>query len=208
MPDDRNIQSRRAPMGIAAPRRYTVAPQIHTPVAIRTLPHAVCSVHAEADSDPRHSLKVYADGEGVVRFHIQPSSATHDIARLEVDCTADDKLVRYPLHLRVSLVPSVEMPSPPVAKPLVRGHDRPVRPALTLDDAKRLTDEEAFGRELHMRPNPDEQAGTEQDATNINLGLIQVTLTNFYAWDRVPAAVADRADRDRFEFDAVRLEGV
>jgi hypothetical protein len=181
MRDDRNIQPRRAPMGIAAPRCYTVAPHIHTPVTIRTLPHAVCSVHAEADSNPKHSLKVYADGEGVVRFHIRPSSATHDIARLEVDCTADDKLVRYPLHLRVSLVPSVEMPSPPVEK------------RLALDDAMRLTDEEAFGRELPMRPNPDEQAGTEQDATNINLGLIQVTLTNYCAWDRVPAAAADRA---------------
>jgi hypothetical protein len=162
MRDDRKIQPRRAPMGIAAPRCYTVAPHIHTAVTIRTLPHAVCCVHAEADSDPKHSLKVYADGEGVVRFHIQPSSATHDIARLEVDCTTNDKLVRYPLHLRVSLVPSVEMPSPPVEK-------------------------------LSMRPNPDEQASTEQYATNINLGFIQVTLTNYYAWDRVPAGAADRA---------------
>jgi hypothetical protein len=289
MADDRNIQPRRAPMGIAAPRRYTVAPHIHTAVTIRTLPHAVCCVHAEADSDPKHSLKVYADGEGVVRFHIQPSSATHDIARLEVDCTADDKLVRYPLHLRVSLVPSVEMPSPPVEKPLARRHDGLVRPALSYDEAMRLTDEEALARELPMRPNPDEvpkafnawlrcvsmqgyriephlvsnpdvthgkrkqhapanssnwcgfellrspvvspaigggiglsepydwvagtwhvpfvtsepgtrtfsalwvgldgdgttdlvQAGTEQDATNINLGFIQFTLTNYYAW--------------------------
>ena len=181
MRDDRNIQPRRAPMGIAAPRRYTVAPHIHTPVTIRTLPHAVCCVHAEADSNPKHSLKVYADSEGVVRFHIQPSSATHDIARLEVDCTADDKLVRYPLHLRVSLVPSVEMPSPPVEKPLAR------------DEAMRLTDEEALARGIPMRPNPDEQAGSEQDATNINLGFIQVTLTNYYAWDRVPAGAADRA---------------
>jgi hypothetical protein len=172
MPDDRNIQPRRVPMGIAAPRRYTVAPHIHTAVTIRTLPHAVCSVHAEADADPKHSLKVYADGEGVVRFYIQPSSATHDIARLEVDCATDDKLVRYPLHLRVSRVPSVEMPSPPVEKPLARG--------------------------IPMRPNPDEQAGSEQDATNINLGFIQVTLTNYYVWDRVPAGTAD----------ALRLEGV
>jgi hypothetical protein len=193
MRDDRNIQPRRAAMGIAAPRRYTVAPHTHTPVTIRTLPHAVCSVHAEADADPKHSLKVYADDEGVVCFHIQPSSATHDIARLEVDCTTSDKLVRYPLHLRISLVPSVEMPSPPVEKPLARRHDGAVRPALSLDEAMRLTDEEALARGLPMRPNPDEQAGTEQDATNINLGFIQVTLTNYYAWDRVPAAAADRA---------------
>jgi hypothetical protein len=123
MPDDRSIQPRRAMMEVAAPRRYTVAPHIHTPVTIRTLPHAVCCVHAEGDSVPKHSLKVYADGEGVVRFHIQPSSATHDIARLEVDCAANGRVVRYPLHLRVSLEPTAEMPSPPVEKPLARRHD-------------------------------------------------------------------------------------
>src|ERR1700680_480571 len=156
MPDDRSIQPRRTPNETASPRRYTVAPHIHTPVLIRTLPHAVCSGHAEGDADPKHSLKVYADGEGVVRFHIQPSSATHDIARLEVDCTADDKLVRYPLRLRVSLVPSVEMPSPPVEKPLARRHDGLVRPALSYDEAMRLTDEEALATGYPLCPNPGE----------------------------------------------------
>jgi hypothetical protein len=289
MPDDRSIQPRKALMEIASPRRYTVAPHIHTPVTIRTLPHAVCCVHAEADSEPKHSLKVYADGEGVVRFHIQPSSATHDIARLEVDCAASGRVVRYPLHLRVSLEPTAEMPSPPVEKPLARRHDGLVRPALSLDEAMRLVDEEALARGYPLCPNPDEvpkafnawlrcvsmpgywiephlvsnpdvthgkakqhsnanftnwsgferlrslklspiisggvtltepydwvtgtwhvpfvtgepgtktysalwvgldgdgttdlvQAGTEQDATNINLGFLQLTLTNYYAW--------------------------
>ena len=289
MPDDRSIQPRKAPMEIAAPRRYTIAPHIHTPVTIRTLPHAVCCVHAEADSEPKHSLKVYADGDGVVRFHIQPSSGTHDIARLEVDCAVNGRVVRYPLHLRVSLEPTAEMPSPPVEKPLARRHDGLVRPALSLDEAMRLTDEEALTRGYPLRPNQDEvptafnawlrcvsmpgyriephlvsnpdvthgkrkqhapanssnwcgfellrtpvfspifggsfalsepydwvtgtwhvpfvsgepgiktysalwvgldgdgttdlvQAGTEQEATNINLGFIQFTLTNYYAW--------------------------
>src|ERR1700738_4835174 len=103
MPDDRSIQPRRTPNETAAPRRYTVAPLIHTPVLIRTLPHAVCSVHAEGNADSKHSLKVYADGEGVVRFHVQPSSATHDIARLEVDCAANGRGVRCAVQLGVSL---------------------------------------------------------------------------------------------------------
>ena len=290
MPDDRSIQPRKAPMEIAAPRCYTVAPRIHTPVAIRTLlPHALCCVHAEADSEPKHSLKVYADAEGVVRFHIQPSSATHDIARLEVDYAANGRLVRYPLRLRVSLEPTAEMPSPPVEKPLPRRDNVLMRPGLSFDEAMHLTDEEALARGYPLRPNPDEvpkafnawlrcvsmpgyriephlvsnpdvthgkrkqhapanssnwcgfellrspvlsptigggitlsepydwvtgtwhvpfvtgepgiktysalwvgldgdgttdlvQAGTEQEATNVNLGFIQLTLTNYYAW--------------------------
>src|SRR6202171_2354850 len=156
MPDDRSIQPRKALMEIASPRRYTVAPRIHTPVTIRTLPHAVCCVHAEADSEPKHSLKVYADGEGVVRFHIQPSSATHDIARLEVDCAASGRVFRYPVHLRVRLEPTAEMRPPPLEKPLARRHDGFVRPALSLDQAMRLIDEEALARGYPLCPNPDE----------------------------------------------------
>jgi hypothetical protein len=156
MPDDRGIQARRAPMELAAPRCYTVAPRIHTPVTIRTLPHAVCWVHAEGDSDPKHSLKVYTDGEGVVRFHIQPSSATHDIAWLEVDCAANGRVVRYPLHLRVGLEPSAEMPSPPLEKHLARRDNMLMRAGLSFDEAMRLTDEEALAQGFPLRPNPDE----------------------------------------------------
>ena len=156
MPDDRSPQLRKAPNEFAAPRRYTIAPNIHTPVMIRTAPHAVCSVHAEGNDDPKHSLRVYADSEGVVRFHIQPSSATQDIARLEIDCAANGNIVRYPLHLRVNPEPTTDMPSPPLEKPLAERHEALLRPALSLDEAMRLTDEQAFARELPLRPNPDE----------------------------------------------------
>src|SRR2546423_4321490 len=156
MPDDRSIQPRKTPNEMAAPRRYTVAPQVHTPILVRTAPHAVCSVHAEGDSDPRHSLKAYADGEGVVRFHVKPSSGTHDVARLEVDCAANGNLVRYPLHLRVNFEPSGEMPSPPAEIPLALRHDVRMRPALSVDEAMYLTEREALARGFPLRPNPDE----------------------------------------------------
>ncbi len=289
MPDDRNSQPRRTPNELASARRYSVAPFIHTPVMLRTMPYAVCSVHAEGNDDPKHSLKVYADGEGVVRFHVQPSALTHDIARMEVDCATNGSVVRYPLHLRVTLDPNAEMPAPPLEKPMALRHDVRMRPGLSQDDAMRLTDEVAVAREYPMRPNPDEsphafntwlrcvsmpayrveptlmsnpdithgkakqhstanftnwcgyerlrslqlsgvfgggvgltapydwvagtwhvpfvtgqadvktysalwvgldgdgttdlvQAGTEQEATNINFGFIQITLTNYYAW--------------------------
>jgi Peptidase A4 family len=156
VPEDRSTPPRRAPNELAAPRRYTIAPNIHTPITIRTLPHAVCSVHAEGNDDPRRSLRVYGDDEGAVRFHIMPSSPTQDIARLEIDCAANGSVVRYPLHLRVNATPSVDMPSPPFEKPLAERHEGLMRPALSLDEAMRLTDEDAIARELPLRPNPDE----------------------------------------------------
>ena len=156
MLDDRSTPARNAPSELAAPRRYTIAPNIHTPVLIRTLPHAICSVHAEGNDDPKHSLRVYADGEGVIRFHVQPSSATHDIARLEVDCTTHGHTIRYPLHLRVNVEPARDMPAPPHEKPLAERHEALLRPGLSFDEAMRLTDEQAFARELPLRPNADE----------------------------------------------------
>ena len=181
------------------------------------------------------------------------------------------------------------MPAPPAEKSSAQRYDRQTRPALTVDEAMRLTDEEAFARGLPLRPNADEvpkafnawlrcvtaggyhiepyvvanpdithgkgkqhsnanftnwsgferlrslkfspvisggvtltepydwvaatwrvpfvngetgkktysalwvgldgdgttdlvQAGTEQDATNINFGFVQITLTSYYAW--------------------------
>ncbi|MDQ6916584.1 MAG: G1 family endopeptidase [Pseudomonadota bacterium] len=156
MPDDRNIQPRKAPNELASPRRYSVAPFVHTPITLRTLPYAICSVHAEGTDDPKHSLKVYADGEGVVRFHVQPSTITHDIARLEVDCAANGSVVRYPLHLRVSVGPNADMPAPPLEKPMALRHDVRVRPPLSADDAMSLTDQAALARGYPSRPNPDE----------------------------------------------------
>jgi Peptidase A4 family len=156
VPDDRSTPARKVPNELAAPRRYTIAPNIHTPVLIRTVPHAMCSVHAEGNDDPKHSLHVYADGEGVVRFHVRPSSATQDIARLEIDCTTHGHTIRYPLHLRVNVEPARDMPAPPHEKPLAERHEALLRPALSFDEAMRLTDEQAVARELPFRPNSDE----------------------------------------------------
>src|SRR5205814_1206581 len=98
----------------------------------------------------------YADGEGVIRFHVQPSTITHDIARLEVDCAANGSVVRYPLHLRVSAEPNAEMPAPPLEKPMALRHDVRLRAALSTDEAMRLTDKAALANGYPLRPNPDE----------------------------------------------------
>ena len=95
---------------------------------------------------------------GRVRFHVRPAThntATHEIARLEVDCTAKGNVVRYPLHLRVGLEPTADMPSPPVEKPLALRHGVRMRRALSSDEAMLLSDEEALAQGLPLRPNPE-----------------------------------------------------
>ena len=89
-------------------------------------------------------------------FTSSPHLATQDIARLEVDCASHGQVIRYPLHLRVNVEPSKDMPAPPHEKPLAERHEALLRPALSFDEAMRLTDEQAVARELPLRPNPDE----------------------------------------------------
>ena len=138
----------------AQPVRLTVAPKVSTPIAMKTLPEATCVLHANGASDAQHSLKLFADDEGVVRFHIRPSGESDQSARFDVDCAADGKISIFPLRLRPSSSPTAEMPAPPaeVAK------SRPgalIRPALTEDDAMHLPAEELAQRGYPMRPDPD-----------------------------------------------------
>jgi hypothetical protein len=156
MPDDRSPQSRRVPDETASPLRYTITPGIHSPIAMKTLPHAVCHVHPEDDADPQHSFKLFADPEGIVRFHVRPAGESKEVAKLVVDCVVNGKLVRHPLHLRPSFEATSDMPSPPAERPLAQRADARIRPALSYDEAMRLTERDALTRGYPMRPNPDE----------------------------------------------------
>jgi hypothetical protein len=51
----------------ARPVRLTVPPKGHAPITMATLPNAVCSLHSKGDTTK--SLKLFADEEGIVRFH-------------------------------------------------------------------------------------------------------------------------------------------
>jgi Peptidase A4 family len=140
----------------AAVRRHTVAPGVTSYVSLRTLPNAVCMLHKE-DEPADHGLRLYADPDGFVHMHVRPSNAHDGVGRLVLDAQAEDGgTAVHVLELRPGHAPTDEHPSP---KPIGRRAYREgayVRPALELDEALRITHEEAHERGYPLRPHADE----------------------------------------------------
>jgi hypothetical protein len=140
------------------PLRLTVTPHEHSRIAMKTMPKAVCILHAEGDSDPSHSFKVFSDDQGMIRFHVNPSEESEEVAAFAVDCTAGGKSRTFALQLRPRTTPSADMPAPAVETRQPQESDV-VRPALTYAEAVQLSDEEVLRREYPVRPNPNQAPG-------------------------------------------------
>jgi len=137
---------------IAPPVRFTVAPTASSAVTMKTLPGATCVLHAEGATDAKHSLKIFADDEGTVRFYVKPSAESEQTARFAVDCTAAGTTGTFPLELRPSSTARSDMPAP--AADLVKPRAGAlVRPALTKADALSLSAEELIQRGYPVRPD-------------------------------------------------------
>jgi hypothetical protein len=134
------------------PARFTVAPTKSSLVTLKTLPKATCVLHAEGANDAEHSLKLFANDEGTVRFHVNPSGESDQAARFAVDCTAEGKSATFPLELRPNSAPTSDMPAPVVEAPQSRPGDI-IRPALAKAEALRLSGDELAKRGYPIRPD-------------------------------------------------------
>ncbi|MBV9268478.1 MAG: hypothetical protein JO061_20085 [Acidobacteriaceae bacterium] len=140
-------------VGVSYASRLTVTPKAPSRIAMKVLPNGSCVLHAEGSNDSEHSLKLFADSEGQVQFHVQPLSQSADVARFQVDCQADGQSAQFPLELRADWAPTPDMPAPAVPD-LHSTHGGKIRPALTPDDAAHLSAEELLRGEYPPRPNP------------------------------------------------------
>ena len=137
------------------PVRLTVAPHTSSRIAMKTLPKALCVLHADGDSDPSRSLKMFSDDEGMIRFNVNPSEESDEVAAFAVDCTSDAQSGTFGLELRPSHIPSLDMPAPAAEIRTPKSSDV-IRPALTKADALQLSDDELVKREYPVRPNSKE----------------------------------------------------
>jgi hypothetical protein len=144
---------------IARERGFTIAPNVQTPIVLKTRPDAACDLHAEGVSDKAQTLRFYANGDGYLKIHASARQESQE-ASAQLDCTENGKVVRYPLHLRASSSPTDDMPAPRSVMPVPKGSR--VLPALTEEEAQQLSDEELLGRGYLPRPDavssPDEYA--------------------------------------------------
>jgi len=147
-----NAQGGFAASNQGTPVRFSVAPGSSSAVSMATLPKATCLLHAEGDASSEHAFKVFADDEGKIRFHVNPSAESEQAARFAVDCTAEGKSSTFSLELRPSAVPTADMPAPTTEVRTAQPGDV-VRPALTKADAVSLSSDELMKRGYPVRPD-------------------------------------------------------
>lgn len=137
------------------PLRLTVAPHASSRIAMKTMPKATCVLHVDGDSDASHSLRLLSDDEGMIRFNVNPSEESDEVASYAVDCASDGQSRTFGLELRASTMPTLDMPAPGTEIRRPRASDI-IRPAMTRAEALQLPDEEVIKREYPVRPNPND----------------------------------------------------
>ena len=131
-------------------KHFTIPPGALTPVVLKTEPDAACDLHEAGVSDPSKSMRLYGNVEGYVRLHFTPNQGAED-AHLQLDCTAQGVVTTHPVHLHIAASATDDMPAPASLIPAPAGSK--IRPALTDDAARLLTDQELIAQSYPPRPD-------------------------------------------------------
>ena len=135
---------------VAPEKQFTIPPDVRTPVVLQTEPDAACDLHDAGVSNPSQTMRLYGNIEGYVRFHFTPKQDIQD-AHLELNCTTQDAVTTYPLHLRIAVSPTADLPAPETSVPAPAGSK--VLPALTDEAARQLSDRDVIAQGYPPRPN-------------------------------------------------------
>jgi len=143
----------------APEKGFTIAANAHTPMVLRTEPHAACDMHPSGINDPAHNLKVYANADGYVKVHLTATQESQDV-HVQLDCATGNAVTIHPVHFHTGPSPTADMPAPESSVPMTTGAR--VVPALTEEAAKQLSDDEVVS--LGYPPRPDAETAAEQYA--------------------------------------------
>ena len=141
------------PPRIVPEKHFTVAPHALNRVVLQTEPEAACDLHVAGDNDPAKTMKLYANIEGYVQFHLTPNEETEDVP-LQLDCATAGAVTTHPVHLHIGSSPTPDMPAPMTSIPASKGSR--VLPALTDESARQLSDQEIVALGYSPRPDPAE----------------------------------------------------
>ncbi len=138
-------------MALVAPQRnFTVPPDVPTAVVLQAEPDAACDLHPVGVNDKSQTMRLYGNIEGYVQFHFTPRQDIQD-AYLQLDCTTQEAVTTHPVHLRIAASPTEDTPAPEGSVPAPKGSK--IRPALTDEAARQLSDEEIIAQGYPPRPN-------------------------------------------------------
>jgi len=132
-------------------KHFTIAPDVRTPMALKTLPYAVCSLHSPGNFDAGHGLTLYANGDGYVQVHLTAKRDSQETA-LQLDCNTADAASVHPLHLHTGFSPAADRPAPDPSVPTPTGSR--IVPALTEQTARLLSNSDLTRLGYPPRPDP------------------------------------------------------
>ncbi len=145
-------------MHATPPVRHTIPPGRSTLIFWQAAPDAECYLIDHNASDHRSGLRLFADQSGVVRFYALPTAGCDELVRMAIICKTGGLTTRHPFEFRVNHQCDADFPLPPRENAAVRPKGS-VRPALTEEEALRLSDEEIRGRGYPSRPDPEAAPG-------------------------------------------------
>ena len=179
------------PVPVVAPARgFSIPANVHTAMVFDTQPGAACDLHPAGASDAAHTMRLYANADGYVRFYVHTTEHSQLDTDVQLDCSAAGRVTIYPLHVRTGAAPTAEMPAPTSSMPVPKGSR--ILPALTDEAARQLGDADVIS--MGYPPRPDASTSPEDYSKWLDLVSRPITL--------VPPQSVNRSDVSHKTLDA------
>jgi len=127
---------------------FVIAPGKAAPVVVNALPRAACTLRAQGDSGVPHSMTLYSDDQGHVRFHVQAKAESISPPQLDLECQSGNQTANYSIEVTANT--ALAAIAPAAAAPSQTGT---VRPPLT-GDPMAPSQSELISRGYPPRPDP------------------------------------------------------
>jgi hypothetical protein len=151
--------------------RIEIRPGTQTPSLVKVAPNSRCILHPQGFTDAAHSMSLFANSDGEVRFHVTAQRESDDAVKMLLDCVADGKSTTFPLEVSASASAPLSQSQ---ALPSIERKGATRRAGLSEDEAAALSDEELAQRKYP--PRPDSTVSPDAYATWLHVVAQPVTL--------------------------------
>jgi hypothetical protein len=149
-----------------------IRPGTQTPALITVAPNSKCNLHPQGVTDAAHSMSLFANSKGEIRFHVTAQRESDEAAEMLLDCVAaDGKSTTFPLEVSASASAPLSQAQ---ALPSTELKGATHRAGLSEDEATSLSDEELAQRKYP--PRPDSTVSPEAYATWLRIVSQPVTM--------------------------------
>src|ERR1039458_387692 len=67
-----------------------IRPRTQTPALVNVAPNSRCNLHPEGITDAAHSMNLFANSDGEIRFHVTAQQQSDQSAQMQLACVTPD----------------------------------------------------------------------------------------------------------------------